>query len=102
MEIQDIAKAAYDWAEQDDSKRTVLFLTSEKKNETEEGYSLVTSKTANGKTDQMIVALVDAMKDDKVLARVITRASIEYSIAYTMAPVGIGIISNEGKEGKDE
>ena len=100
MDIKEIAKAAYDWAEQDDNKRTVLFISSEKKNETEEGYGLAVSQTTNGQMGQMTEALVDAMKEDKGLAKVVCNAFLAYAIEHS-GPVGIGVISINGKEEGD-
>lgn len=102
MELKELSTALYDWAEQNDNKRTVLLITSEKVDETEEGYRLGTSQKFNGKIGQMTEALVDAMKEDKGLAAVITKAFLAYTMQHS-SPVGIGVITiNNGKEAKDE
>lgn len=102
MELKELSTALYEWAEQDDNNRTVLLITSEKVDETEEGYRLGTSQTTNGKCGQMTESLVEAMKEDKNLASVITKAFLAYTMQHS-SPVGIGVITiNKGKEAKDE
>lgn len=101
MELKELSTALYDWAEQDDNNRSVLLITSEKDNVTEEGYMLSTSHTTNGKFSQIIESLVDAMKEDERLVRVITKAFLTYTMQHS-SPVSIVITNNNGKEAKDE
>lgn len=102
MELKEIANALFEWAEKDENNRTVLCLTSEKTEETEESYNLSTSLTSNGKISQATEALVDAMKTNKGLASVITKAFIAYTVEHS-TPAGIGVITiSNGKEDKDE
>ena len=102
MDIKELSTALYEWAEQDDNNRSVLLITSEKVDITEEGYKLGTSQTTNGKIGQMTEALVDAMKEDKGLASVITKAFLAYTMQHSN-PVGIGVITiSHGKDEKDE
>ena len=108
MELKEITTALYDWAEQDNEHRSVVCIATEKINETEEGYTLSTSTAINCKTQPMTQALVDMMQEDKKLADLITKAFLTYTkafLTYTMehkTPVGIGIITLNGKEGSDE
>lgn len=101
QEIKQHCAALYDWAEQDDSKRTVLCITSEKSNETDDSYGLGVSQTVNGKMGQMTEALVGAMKEDKQLAEVISKAFLAYTITHT-EPAAIGVITLNGKEADNE
>lgn len=102
MEIKELSTALYEWAEKDDNKRSVLLIASEKSDETEEGYKLGTSIATNGKTGQMTTALVEAMKRDKDLANLITKAFIAYTVEHG-TPAGVGVIAiSNGKEAKDE
>ncbi len=100
MEIKDITKALYDWADESE-KRTVLCIAAEKCNETEDSYTLPTSTALNGNGGQIVGSVVDAMEDDEDFANIIKRAFIEYTMKHGKG-VGIGIVSVAGKEGKDE
>lgn len=83
MAPKEIQAALYNWAEEDDENRSVLCILSEKSNETEERYDFAVNQTINGKMGQLTEALVDAMKDDKRLAKLISKAFIQYSIEHT-------------------
>lgn len=98
-EVKQHSVALYNWAEQDNSKRTVLCITSEKDNETETGYGLGVSQTVNGKIGQLTKALVNAMKDDKNLAELISRAFLTYTIEHSEPAA---VITINGKENEDE
>ena len=97
MKLKEITTALYDWAEQDNEHRSVVCIATEKVNETEEGYTLSTSTAINCKTQP----LVDMMQEDKKLADLITKAFLTYTMEHK-TPVGIGIITLNGKEGSDE
>ncbi len=97
--VKQHSAALYDWAEQDDSKRTVLCIISEKDNETETGYGLGLTQTVNGKIGQLTEALVDAMKEDKQLAELISRAFLAYTIEHSEPAA---VITINGKEDEDE
>lgn len=101
MELKEITTALYNWADQDNEHRSVICIATEKVNETEEGYGLSTSTVINCKTQTMTQAVVDMMKEDKKLADLITRAFISYTME-TKSPIGIGVISINGKEAEDE
>lgn len=101
MKLKEITTALYNWAEQDNERRSVVCIATEKINETEEGYTLSTSTAINCKTQPMAQALVDMMQEDEKLADLITKAFLTYTMEHK-APVGIGIITLNGKEGSDE
>lgn len=101
MELKEITTALFDWAGQDSEHRNVVCIATEKINETEEGYTLSTSTAINCKTQPMTQALVDMIKEDEKLADLITKAFLTYTMEHK-TPVGIGIITLNGKEGSDE
>lgn len=101
MKLKEITTALYNWAEQDNERRSVVCIATEKINETEEGYTLSTSTAINCKTQPMAQALVDMMQEDENLADLITKAFLTYTMEHKV-PVGIGIITLNGKEGSDE
>lgn len=101
MELKEITTALYDWAEQDNEHRSVVCIATEKVNETEEGYGLSTSTVINCKMRTITEAIVDMMKQNKNLADLITRAFISYTME-AKSPFGIGVVSINRKEAKDE
>ena len=101
MELKEITTALFDWAGQDSEHRNVVCIATEKINETEEGNTLSTSTAINCKTQPMTQALVDMMQEDEKLADLITKAFLTYTMEHK-TPVGIGIITLNGKEGSDE
>lgn len=101
MELKEITTALFDWAGQDSEHRNVVCIATEKINETEEGYTLSTSTAINCKTQPMTQALVEMMQEDEKLADLITKAFLTYTMEHK-TPVGIGIITLNGKEGSDE
>ena len=101
MELKEITTALYNWAEEDNAHRSVICIATEKVNETEEGYTLSTSSAINCKTQPMAQAIVDMMQKDEKLADLITRAFLQHTIE-NKTPAAIGVITLNGKEGKDE
>ena len=101
MELKEITTALFDWAGPDSEHRKVVCIATEKINETEEGNTLSTSTAINCKTQPMTQALVDMMQEDEKLADLITKAFLTYTMEHK-TPVGIGIITLNGKEGSDE
>ncbi len=100
MELNEITKALYDWAEAD-NKRSVVCIATEMVNETEEGYSLSTSTAINGKKGILVNAIADMMKEDEGLADIIQTAFLSYVVENKKPAIGTGITVAR-KEGKDE
>lgn len=101
MELKEITTALYEWADQSE-KRNVLCIATEKRNETEEGYSLSTSTAINGKKDIVVDALVNVMQKDKKLADIIGIAFLEYSLKNANPIVSVGVSVKAGEEDDDE
>lgn len=100
-ELKQHVEALYEWAEQEDSKRSVLCILSERDNETEEGYRLGTTQSINGKMGQIIEALTDAMSEDERVADIVTRAFVAYTVKHSR-PAAIVEVNVKGKEADNE